>query len=182
MDGERVADRIDEVEPGSEVLVERRAGHAGAIGDLLDRALVVGALDQQLPHRSHDARRGSPRPCACTRRGRYARFVDIDEQSRQHVYFSLGSTHSLDTVSENSIGEEREMPKASKETAPRAEDMGVMGGSLREVGGYTVAFETSARTQNGTPLFRGLPGDRCQSPHLGLRRGRLAHVPLRRSR
>jgi hypothetical protein len=59
------------------------------------------------------------------------------------------------------------MPKASKETASRAEDMGVMEGRYAELGGYTVAFETFREDADGTPLFKGLPGDRCQSPHWG---------------
>ena len=59
------------------------------------------------------------------------------------------------------------MPKASKETAPRAEDMGVMEGHYAELGGYTVAFESFREDADGTPLFRGLPDDRCQSPHWG---------------
>ena len=59
------------------------------------------------------------------------------------------------------------MPKASKQTAPRAEDMGVMEGRYHDLGGYTVAFETFREDADGTPLFRGLPDDRCQSPHWG---------------
>ena len=59
------------------------------------------------------------------------------------------------------------MPKASKETAARVEDMGVMEGRYHELDGYTVAFETFREDADGTPLFRGLPDDRCQSPHWG---------------
>ena len=59
------------------------------------------------------------------------------------------------------------MPKASKETAPRAEDMGVMEGRYAELGGYTVAFETFREDADAAPLMKGLPDDRCQSPHWG---------------
>ena len=59
------------------------------------------------------------------------------------------------------------MPKASKETASRVEDMGVMEGRYEEVGGYTIGFETFREAADGTPLFKGLPDDRCQSPHWG---------------
>ena len=74
------------------------------------------------------------------------------------------------------------MPKASKETAPRAEDMGVMEGHYAELGGYTVAFESFREDADGTPLFRGLPDDRCQSPHWGYVVAGSLDVPLRRSR
>jgi hypothetical protein len=66
------------------------------------------------------------------------------------------------------------MPKVSKANAPRAEDMGVMEGRYGEVGGYTVGFESFRQDVDGTPLFRGLPDDRCQSPHWGyVERGRV---------
>ena len=59
------------------------------------------------------------------------------------------------------------MPKASKESASHVEDMGVMQGSYEELGGYTVGFETFRDDVDATPLFKGLPDDRCQSPHWG---------------
>src|SRR4051795_10943426 len=59
------------------------------------------------------------------------------------------------------------MPKVSRETASRVEDMGVMEGRYEEMDGYTVAFETFREDADATPLFRGLPDDRCQSPHWG---------------
>lgn len=59
------------------------------------------------------------------------------------------------------------MPKASRETASRVEDMGVMEGRYEELGGYTVGFETFREDADATPLLRGLPDDRCQSPHWG---------------
>jgi hypothetical protein len=59
------------------------------------------------------------------------------------------------------------MPKASRTTASRVEDMGVMEGRYEELGGYTVGFERFHQDTDATPLFRGLPEDRCQSPHWG---------------
>jgi hypothetical protein len=59
------------------------------------------------------------------------------------------------------------MPKASKETASKVEDMGVMVGRYEELGDYTVGFETFREDADATPLFKGLPDDRCQSPHWG---------------
>jgi hypothetical protein len=60
-----------------------------------------------------------------------------------------------------------EMPKASKQTASQVEDMGVMEGRYEELGGYMVGFETFREDADATPLFKGLPDDRCQSPHWG---------------
>jgi hypothetical protein len=59
------------------------------------------------------------------------------------------------------------MPRASKATASRVVDMGLMEGRYEELGGYTVGFETFREEADGTPLFVGLPDDRCQSPHWG---------------
>jgi hypothetical protein len=59
------------------------------------------------------------------------------------------------------------MPKASKVTASQVEDMGVMEGRYEKLGGYTVGFETFREDADATPLFKGLPDDRCQSPHWG---------------
>jgi hypothetical protein len=59
------------------------------------------------------------------------------------------------------------MPKYSKKTAPHVEDAGVMIGHYGELGEYTVGFEHFREDADGTPLFRGLPDDRCQSAHWG---------------
>lgn len=59
------------------------------------------------------------------------------------------------------------MPKASKATASQVEDMGVMEGRYEELSGYMVGFETFREDADATPLFKGLPDDRCQSPHWG---------------
>jgi hypothetical protein len=59
------------------------------------------------------------------------------------------------------------MPQASKATAQHHEDMGVMEGRYAELDRYTIGFETFREDADATPLFRGLPDDRCQSPHWG---------------
>jgi hypothetical protein len=59
------------------------------------------------------------------------------------------------------------MPKASAATASQVEDMGVMVGRYEELGGYMVGFESFREDADATPLFKGLPDDRCQSPHWG---------------
>jgi quercetin dioxygenase-like cupin family protein len=57
--------------------------------------------------------------------------------------------------------------KASKQTASRVEDMGVLESRSEELGGYTVEFTTFREDADATPFFKGLPNDRCQSPHWG---------------
>ena len=59
------------------------------------------------------------------------------------------------------------MPKASKETASQGEDMDVLESRSEELGGYTVEFTTFREDADATPFFKGLPDDRCQSPHWG---------------
>src|SRR5437763_13488679 len=59
------------------------------------------------------------------------------------------------------------MPKVSRETASQVEDMGVMESRSEELGGYMVEFTSFRRDADATPLFKGLPDDRCQSPHWG---------------
>lgn len=67
------------------------------------------------------------------------------------------------------------MPKTSKQDAPRAVELEGYEGRFAELpGGYTVAFETFTADADVGELFRGLPDDRCQSPHWGVvLRGRL---------
>ncbi|HWJ32120.1 MAG TPA: hypothetical protein VNR59_07255 [Gaiellaceae bacterium] len=66
------------------------------------------------------------------------------------------------------------MPKTSRETASQVADLGVMEIRSEELDGYTVEFTTFREDADGTPVFRGLPDDRCQSPHWGyVVRGRL---------
>jgi hypothetical protein len=66
------------------------------------------------------------------------------------------------------------MAKMSKATASDVQDMGVMEGRYGQLGEYTVGFESFREAADATPLFRGLPDDRCQSPHWGyVQRGRV---------
>jgi hypothetical protein len=59
------------------------------------------------------------------------------------------------------------MPKISKLTATHVEDMGVVEIRTGELGAYTIEFSTFREDADATPFFKGLPGDRCQSPHWG---------------
>jgi cupin domain len=59
------------------------------------------------------------------------------------------------------------VPKVSKQTASQVEDMGVLESRSEELGGYTVEFTTFRADADATPFFKGLPDDRCQSPHWG---------------
>lgn len=60
------------------------------------------------------------------------------------------------------------MPKASRETASeRTDGPGFAARYETFEGGYTVGFETFTEDADLTPLLKGLPGDRCPSPHWG---------------
>ncbi len=59
------------------------------------------------------------------------------------------------------------MPKASRHTASDSMELEGYEGHFEELGGYTVGFETYIADADLAPLFAGLPGDRCQCPHLG---------------
>jgi hypothetical protein len=59
------------------------------------------------------------------------------------------------------------MPSVSKDTAAHTEELGVMTGHYGELDGYMVGFESFHEDADATPLFKGLPDDRCQSPHWG---------------
>lgn len=66
------------------------------------------------------------------------------------------------------------MPKTSRDTASQVADLGVMESRSEQLDGYTVEFSTFREDADGTPVFKGLPDDRCQSPHWGyVVRGRL---------
>jgi hypothetical protein len=68
------------------------------------------------------------------------------------------------------------MPSASRTTAAESVAVdGFEGRYERLEGGYTVGFETYTADADVAGLFRGLPDDRCQSPHWGyVLRGRVA--------
>ena len=68
------------------------------------------------------------------------------------------------------------MPKASKETAAETISMEGFEGRYEQFeGGYTVGFESYLEDSDPAELFKGLPDDRCQSPHWGyVVRGKVA--------
>ena len=61
------------------------------------------------------------------------------------------------------------MPHASKQSASEHETVEVEGyeGHLAQLDGYTVAFEAYSADADMSPLFVGLPDDRCQCSHWG---------------
>jgi hypothetical protein len=59
------------------------------------------------------------------------------------------------------------MPKVSINTASEAIKMDGFEGHYEELDGYTVGFEAYSEESDAAELFRGLPDDRCQSPHWG---------------
>jgi hypothetical protein len=60
------------------------------------------------------------------------------------------------------------MPKVSKATASESIAMEGFEGHYEKLeGGYTVGFESYQDDSDMAELFRGLPDDRCQSPHWG---------------
>jgi hypothetical protein len=60
------------------------------------------------------------------------------------------------------------MPQTSKTTAARTASGPGYEGHFDELGDYTVAFEQFSDGGDMAPLFRGLPDDRCQTPHWGV--------------
>jgi len=60
------------------------------------------------------------------------------------------------------------MPKVSRETASETMAMEGFEGRYENLeGGYTIGFESYSADADVADLFRGLPDDRCQSPHWG---------------
>jgi hypothetical protein len=59
------------------------------------------------------------------------------------------------------------MPKVSKETASQVAQMGPMESRSEQLGDFIVAFSTFHEDGDATPLFKGLPDDRCQAAHWG---------------
>lgn len=60
------------------------------------------------------------------------------------------------------------MPSANHMTTPVAVDEEQLEGRYASLDGYTVGFETFKQDADATPLFIGLPENRCQCPHWGL--------------
>ena len=59
------------------------------------------------------------------------------------------------------------MPKVSRESASGGGDYGAVLDKAEDLDGYTVNFVTFRQDVDHTPLLKGLPEDRCQSPHWG---------------
>ena len=60
------------------------------------------------------------------------------------------------------------MPKVSKDSATGGGEYGPVTDRMEDLeGGYTVNFTEFHQDVDGTPLMKGLPDDRCQSPHWG---------------
>jgi hypothetical protein len=60
------------------------------------------------------------------------------------------------------------VPKTSKESASDSITLEGYEGHFQELSDYTVGFETYSEDADMAPLFKGLPDDRCQSPHWGV--------------
>jgi hypothetical protein len=60
------------------------------------------------------------------------------------------------------------MPRISKAEAPVAMENEVLTSRQAELDGLTVAFQEFHVDADGTPVFKGLPEDRCQCPHWGV--------------
>lgn len=58
--------------------------------------------------------------------------------------------------------------KSSRENATDTMTAEGYEGHFAELGGYTVGFETYTADADLSPLFAGLPDDRCQCPHWGI--------------
>src|SRR5690349_22941730 len=59
------------------------------------------------------------------------------------------------------------MPKVSKATASSVANVGPMESHSEQLGDFFVEFSTFHEGGDLTPLFAGLPDDRCQAPHWG---------------
>ena len=60
------------------------------------------------------------------------------------------------------------MPRTCKAEAPVAMVSEVLTSRLVDLGDFTVAFDEFHVDADGTPMFKGLPDDRCQCPHWGV--------------
>lgn len=59
------------------------------------------------------------------------------------------------------------MPRTRKDEAPISVSEPVIEGRYVELDEFTVSFETFPIASDPSPLFVGLPDDRCQCPHWG---------------
>ena len=60
------------------------------------------------------------------------------------------------------------MPRANKQETPVALESEVLTSRHAVLDDMTVVFEEYHVDADGTPVFRGLPDDRCQCPHWGV--------------
>jgi hypothetical protein len=60
------------------------------------------------------------------------------------------------------------MSRTRKDEAPLLVDEPVIQGRYAELDHFTVSFESFPIGSDPSPLFRGLPDDRCQCPHWGV--------------
>jgi hypothetical protein len=60
------------------------------------------------------------------------------------------------------------MPRTNKVEAPVAMESEVLTSRHAELDDFTVVFEEYHVDADGTPVFKGLPDDRCQCPHWGV--------------
>lgn len=64
--------------------------------------------------------------------------------------------------------------RGSKQDLPVVFESGPVSSRQAEWGGMTVAIETAPTGADSSPMFKGLPDDRCQCPHWGyVVRGRM---------
>jgi AraC-like ligand binding domain len=59
------------------------------------------------------------------------------------------------------------MPKVSRESATQGGDYGAVLDRADDVEGYTISFVSFRQDIDATPLYKGLPDDRCQCHHWG---------------
>ena len=68
------------------------------------------------------------------------------------------------------------MPKMSKQSAAHVNDHGIVEDRYEDIEGYRIQFIEFRQEADGTPLLKGLPGDRCNCPHWGLvQKGRITY-------
>lgn len=60
------------------------------------------------------------------------------------------------------------MARIGREQASQVETMDGFEGRYEDLDGYTAGFETYTEDADPSPLFKGLPNDRCQCPHWGV--------------
>jgi len=60
------------------------------------------------------------------------------------------------------------MPRTTKAEAPIVVDAPILTTRRVDFDGFTLQFDEYHVDADGTPVFRGLPDDRCQCPHWGV--------------